>query len=163
MGYRTHSATKWFAGAKREVTLIAAGLNLFAMIALFVAAVGITNTLVTSVIERTREIGILRAIGATRGMIVALFLAEGAMIGLLGAGFGLALARSLAAGADDWVRGLINGQMDGNKMLSTTVFVFPWWRWVGSGCFTVVVTTMAALYPARRAARIHPIEALRYA
>ncbi len=162
MGYRTHSGAKWFAAAKREVTLIAAGLNLFAMIALFVAGVGITNTLVTSVIERTKEIGILRAVGATRGQIVSLFLLEGAIIGLLGAGFGLALARGLAAWADEWVRGLIAGQMDGQKMLSTTIFVFPGWLWVGSVLFAVGVTTLAALYPARRAAQIHPIEALRY-
>src|SRR5204862_5376257 len=97
MGFKTHSGAKWFAAAKREVTLIAAGLNLFALIALFVASVGITNTLVTSVIERTKEIGILRAVGATRGQIMSLFLLEGAIIGLLGAAFGLALSRGLAA------------------------------------------------------------------
>lgn len=162
MGFRTHSGAKWFAAAKREVTLIAAGLNLFALIALFVAGVGITNTLITSVIERTKEIGILRAIGATRGQVMALFLLEGTIIGLGGAALGLALARGLAAWADDWVRGLIQGQMDGDRMLSTSIFVFPWWLWVGAVCFAVGVTTLAALYPARRAAKIHPIEALRY-
>jgi putative ABC transport system permease protein len=162
MGFRTHSGAKWFAAAKREVTLIAAGLNLFAFIALFVAGVGITNTLVTSVIERTHEIGILRAVGATRGQIVTLFLLEGSLIGLLGAAFGLALAWGLALWADEWVRGLIAGQMDGQKMLSTTIFVFPAWLWAGSVLFAVGVTTLAALYPARRASRIHPIEALRY-
>jgi putative ABC transport system permease protein len=162
MGYRTHSGAKWFAGAKREVTLVAAGLNLFALIALFVAAVGITNTLVTSVIERTREIGVLRAVGATRGQVLALFLLEGTLIGLLGAGLGLAVARGLAVWADDWVRGLIHAQMDGEPMHSTTIFVFPWWLWVGSVGFAVGVTTLAALYPARRAANVHPIEALRY-
>jgi putative ABC transport system permease protein len=162
MGYRTHSGAKWFAAAKREVTLIAAGLNLFALIALFVAAVGITNTLVTSVIERTKEIGILRAVGATRGQIVGLFLLEGTLIGLLGAALGLALARALAAWGDDWVLGLINGQMDGQDMISTSIFVFPWWLWAASVGFAVGVTTLAALYPARRAAQIHPIEALRF-
>jgi putative ABC transport system permease protein len=164
MGYRTHSASKWFAAARREVTLIAAGLNLFAMIALLVAGIGITNTLVTSVIERTREIGILRAVGATRAQIMGLFLLEGAFIGLVGAVLGLALARGLAVPADQWVRGLIEKQMDGqgHKMLSTTIFVFPWWLWAGAVAFAVGVTTLAALYPARRAAQIHPIEALRY-
>lgn len=162
MGFRTHSGAKWFAAAKREVTLIAAGLNLFAFIALFVAGVGITNTLVTSVIERTHEIGILRAVGATRGQIVSLFLLEGAIIGLLGAAFGLGLAWGLTLWADEWVKGLIAGQMDGQKMLSTTIFVFPLWLWAGSVLFAVGVTTLAAVYPARRASRIHPIEALRY-
>jgi putative ABC transport system permease protein len=162
MGFRTHSGLKWFAAAKREVTLIAAGLNLFALIALFVAGVGITNTLVTSVIERTGEIGVLRAVGATRGQIMALFLLEGTLIGLAGAAAGLGLARGLAAWADGWVRGLIEGQMDGQKMLSTTIFIFPWWLWAGSVAFAAGVTTLAALYPARRAAKVHPIEALRY-
>lgn len=162
LGFRTHSGAKWFAAAKREVTLIAAGLNLFAFIALFVAAVGITNTLVTSVVERTKEIGILRAVGATRGQVMSLFLMEGALIGTFGALMGLALARGLAAWADGWVQSLIAGQMDGQKMLSTTIFVFPGWVWAGSIAFAVGVTTLAALYPARRAAQIHPIEALRY-
>jgi putative ABC transport system permease protein len=66
MGFGTVSGAKWLASAKREVTLIAVGLNLFALIAIFVAGIGITNTLVTSVIERTKEIGIMRAVGATR-------------------------------------------------------------------------------------------------
>ena len=162
LGFRTHSGAKWFAAAKREVTLIAAGLNLFALIALFVAAVGITNTLVTSVVERTKEIGILRAVGATRGQITGLFLTEGALIGCAGALLGLALAYALTLWADGWVQSLIAGQMDGQKMLSTTIFVFPSWLWAGSVCFAVGVTTLAALYPARRAANINPIEALRF-
>jgi putative ABC transport system permease protein len=162
MGFRTFSAVKWFGSAKREVTLIALGLNLFALIALFVAGIGITNTLVTSVVERTKEIGILRAVGATRTQILGLFLAEGAFIGLVGSALGLGLARGLAVPADRWVRGAIQ-QMEGEQqLLSTSLFVFPWWLWVGSVAFAVLVTTAAAYYPARRAAKVHPIEALRY-
>jgi len=162
MGYRTFSAAKWFASAKREVTLIAMGLNLFALIALFVAAIGITNTLVTSVVERTREIGILRAIGATRGQVLGMFLTEGAFIGLLGSVLGLALARGLAIPADVWVQDIMKAQMDEEKLMSSTIFVFPWWLWISSVVFAVLLTTAAAYYPARRAARVHPIEALRY-
>lgn len=162
MGFRTFSAAKWFTSAKREVTLIAMGLNLFALIALFVAAVGITNTLVTSVVERTAEIGILRAIGATRGQIQGMFLTEGTFIGLLGSALGLAVARGLAIPADVWVQGIMQSQMEEEKLHSTTIFVFPLWLWFASVGFAVLLTTAAAYYPARRAARIHPIEALRY-
>jgi putative ABC transport system permease protein len=162
MGFGVFSSLKWFANAKREVTMIAGGLNLFAMIALFVAGIGITNTLVTSVVERTKEIGILRAVGATRGEILGLFLTEGTFIGLLGSGLGLALARILAIPADQWIWSLLEKQADGEKLVTMTVFVFPGWLWVAAVLFAVVVTTAAAFYPARRAANIHPIEALRY-
>ncbi len=162
MGFGAFSSLKWFANAKREVTMIAGGLNLFAMIALFVAGIGITNTLVTSVVERTKEIGILRAVGATRGQILGLFLTEGMFIGLVGSGLGLALARGLAIPADKWVWTLIEKQSEGEKLVTMTVFVFPWWLWAGAVVFAITVTTLAAFYPASRAARIHPIEALRY-
>jgi putative ABC transport system permease protein len=162
MGFRTISAAKWFASAKREVTLIAGGLNLFAMIALFVAAIGITNTLVTSVVERIKEIGILRAVGATKAQIMGLFLVEGMFIGLVGSLLGLGLARGLAVPADRWVWGMIEKIAEGDKLVGSTVFVFPSWLYVASIVFAVAVTTAAAYYPAQRAARIHPIEALRY-
>jgi putative ABC transport system permease protein len=162
MGFGTYSALKWYGAAKREVTLIAGGLNLFALIGLFVASVGITNTLVTSVVERTREIGILKAVGATRGQVTGLFLAEGAAIGLTGGLFGLAAAIAISYPADGYVRGLIQGQMNGEEMKTTTIFEFPWWLTAGAVVFAVLVTTLAALYPARRAARIDPILALKY-
>lgn len=162
MGFGTYSSVKWFANAKREVTMIAGGLNLFAMIALLVAGIGITNTLVTSVIERTKEIGVLRAVGATRGQIIGLFLTEGAFIGVMGSALGLVLARVLAVPADHWVLTMIEKQSEGEKLVTTTVFIFPVWLWACSVTFAVFLTTLAAYYPARRAAQIHPIEALRY-
>jgi putative ABC transport system permease protein len=162
MGFRTLSAAKWFKSAQREVTLIAAGLNLFAMMALLVAAIGITNTLVTSVVERTKEIGILRAVGATKGQIMGLFLVEGMFIGLVGSLFGLAVARGLAVPADRWVWGMIEKIAEGDKLMGSSVFVFPMWLYIAAVGFAVLVTTAAAYYPAQRAARIHPIEALRY-
>lgn len=162
MGFGTYSALRWYTAARREVTLVAGGLNLFALIGLLVAAVGITNTLVTSVVERTREIGILKAVGATRGQVTGLFLTEGAAIGLTGGLVGLAAAVALSVPADGYVRGLIRGQMGNHEMKTTTIFEFPWWLLLGGVVFAVLVTTLAALYPARRAARIDPILALKY-
>lgn len=161
-GYVAHSLLRWYYAEKQKVTLIAAGLNLFALLALVVAAVGITNTLVTSVLERTREIGVLRAVGATRRQIVSLFLLEGALVGAIGAALGLALARGLSVSGDGFVKRLIQQQMNGQQMLSETVFDFQWWVSAGTLAFAVLVTTLAALYPARRAARVNPIEALRH-
>src|SRR5207253_5071737 len=116
---------------------------------------------VTSVVKRTREIGILKAVGATRGQVLGIFITEGAAIGILGAVLGLALARTCAIPADRWVLNMIEGQMGGDRMLTQTIFVFPWWLWAGSLGFAVFVTTAAAFYPARRAAGIDPILALR--
>jgi putative ABC transport system permease protein len=162
MGYETFSAVKWFAAAKREVTAIAAGLNVFALISLFVAGLGITNTLVTSVVERTREIGILKALGARDGYVLWLFLLEGALIGLLGGLLGLGLARAAAVPADGLVKRLVEEQSHGEKLLTETVFEFPPWLSVATVVFAVGATTLAAFYPARRAARVQPVEALRH-
>ena len=84
------------------------------------------------------------------------------MIGLLGAGVGLGLARGLIFPADGWVRSLIQGQMpSGEKMLSESIFVFPWWLVAGGVAFAVAVGLVAALVPALRAARVDPVVALR--
>ncbi|MFO0798115.1 MAG: ABC transporter permease [Gemmataceae bacterium] len=162
MGFGTYSALRWYSAAKREVTLIAGGLNLFALIGLLVAGVGITNTLVTSVVERTREIGILKAVGATRGQVTGLFLAEGGAIGLAGGLLGVTAAILISFPADGYVRGLIQGQMGNEAMKTTTIFEFPWWLLLSGVLFALLVTTLAALYPARRAAGIDPILALKY-
>ena len=162
MGFNTTSAAEWFQGAKREVTLIGAGLNVFAIVSLLVAALGITNTLVTSVVERTQEIGILKAIGATAGQVRKIFLIEGMLIGVFGGAFGLLFARLLAGPADEFVKHQVAKFMRGNEMLTTTVFDFPLWLSLATPVFAALVTTLAALYPSHRAARVAPIEALRY-
>lgn len=162
MGFNTQSAAEWFTTAKREVTLIGAGLNVFAIVSLVIAAMGITNTLVTSVVERTREIGMMKAIGATRGQIRKTFLIEGTLIGFLGGLVGLILARLLAGPADEFVRQQVQSMMRGNEMLSRNIFNFPLWLSMATPVFAALVTTLAALYPAHRASRITPIEALRF-
>jgi putative ABC transport system permease protein len=162
MGFHTYSSVEWFSAAKREVTMIAAGLNVFALVSLLVASIGITNTLVTSVVERTREIGILKALGARDGQVMWLFLLEGTLIGLLGGLFGLGLARLLAGPADGLVKRLVQEQSRNEKLLTETIFEFPLWLSAGTVLFAVGVTTLAAFYPARRAARVQPVEALRH-
>lgn len=156
-----YSLLPMYRNVKREVTLIAAGLNLFSLISLLVAAIGITNTLFTSVLERTKEIGIWKSLGARDGTILLLFLTEGAVIGVAGGLLGLAAAWGLSIPGDGLVRRMIQDQ-SGDKLVSESVFEFPLWLSGGAVLFAVVITTLAALYPARRASRVQPVEALRH-
>lgn len=155
------SMLEMYRNVKREVTLIAAGLNLFALISLLVAAIGIANTLFTSVLERTKEIGIWKSLGARDGTIRLLFLTEGAVIGLLGGLLGLAAAWGLSIPGDGLVRRLIQ-QQSHDKLVSESVFEFPLWLCSAAVGFAVLITTLAAFYPARRASRVQPVEALRH-
>lgn len=161
LGIEQYSTLKWYESAKLEVTLISVGLNVFSVIALFIAGIGITNTLITTVLERTREIGILKAVGAKDGDVTLLFLAEGMVVGLLGGTLGIAAARLIAGPADELVYNLVK-KVSQSNMTSGTVFEFPWWLTGGAVLFAVLVTTLAAWYPARRAARIEPVDALRH-
>jgi putative ABC transport system permease protein len=161
LGFQTNSSLTWFRNAKQEVTAIGVGLNVFSWVALIVAALGITNTLVTNVVERTREIGILKAIGATRRQIQTLFLIEGTLIGTLGGVVGVVIARLAAGPLDTIVREQIQQQMQGHTLHSTSVFEFPLWLTLTTFAAAAVTTTLAAIYPARRASRVEPIEALK--
>jgi putative ABC transport system permease protein len=161
-GLECYSGLKFYKSVKREVTLISAGLNLFALISLLVAAIGITNTLFTSVLERTKEIGIWKSVGARDGHILALFLLEGSAIGLAGGLAGLLAAWGLSIPSNGWVIRLIEHQRGEGKLLSDTVFAWPGWLPVAVVLFAAALTTLAAVYPARRAARVQPVEALRH-
>ena len=89
-----------------------------------------------------------------------IFLVEGGLIGLLAAGFGLLLAWAASFPGDAWVRSMV--LRDIKVDLKAAIFVFPPWMAATVLLFTVLVTTLAALYPARHAARIDPVSALRH-
>lgn len=159
---RTISAAKWFASARREIALIATGLNLFALLALGVATMGIANTLVASVLERRREIGILRAVGATQNQIRRLFVLEGAVLGGAGGLLGLLAARLLMWPAQAWLHHKVAQLAIEQQLLTESLFVTPWWLWLGTWLFVLLWTLLAALLPAQRAARLDPVQTLRY-
>ncbi len=159
-GFKQYSLLQWYDSVRMEVTMIAGGLNLFSVVALFVAGIGITNTLATSVVERTREIGILKAVGATGGQVLRIFLFEGTVLGLAGGLLGVLAAYAISWPADRFVSQLVTTQSQG-MLKASTVFVFPLWLPVGTVAFTVAATTVAAFLPARRAAKMLPVEALR--
>ncbi|MFZ3071104.1 MAG: ABC transporter permease [Anaerolineaceae bacterium] len=133
-------------------------------IALLVAAIGIANTMTMSILERTREIGIMKAIGATNNNILTIFLGEAAGIGFVGGVGGAALG---------WViSGLINifagsylasqassvGYMSSSSIATST----PFWLPIFSIVFATLVGLLSGLYPALNAATLVPVDALKY-
>ena len=140
--------------------LIFSAMTCVAVVALLVSALGIANTMLMSVLERTREIGIMKAVGADNRHLQFVFLVEGALIGLVGAGIGLLLAWSLSYPGDAWVHAMVMRELKVN--LKGSIFAFGPGMAVTVVLFTVLVTTLAAVYPARHAARVDPVAALRH-
>ena len=136
------------------------GMTGFAGAALLVAAIGITNTMVMAVLERTREIGIMKAVGASEGQIMSIFLIEGMLLGLVGGSLGVLSGWGISLGMDSWVRSILEGEF--HEPMTEPMFVFPAWLALSVPIFCGIVTTAAAFYPARRAARIDPVQALRH-
>ena len=144
-----------------RVTMIVWVLNFLAGTALLVSSLGITNTMVMSVMERTHEIGIMKAVGAREGHIQLIFLVEGALLGLLGGALGLLTSWLISFPADDKAQSMIAHRFPRN-LVEDSLFVYPLWISLGVPLLGCLITTLATVYPARRAARISPISALRH-
>jgi len=133
-------------------------LGIFGSLALAVASLGIINTLVMAILERRREIGVLKALGAADRDVRRLFFAEAGVMGLAGGLFGVLLG---------WVigRAIQLASMIYLKRQGVTppnIWSVPWWLVLGAIVFAVVVSLVSGIYPASRAARLDPVEALRY-
>lgn len=133
-------------------------LGIFGSLALVVASLGIINTLVMAILERRREIGVLKALGAADRDIRRLFFAEAGAMGLVGGVLGVvlgwAIGRAISAGISVYLHSI--------DLPSTNVSSVPWWMVVLAICFAFLVSLVAGIYPASRAARLNPVEALRY-
>ncbi|MGB2591594.1 MAG: FtsX-like permease family protein [Candidatus Acidiferrum sp.] len=133
-------------------------LAIFGSLALAVATLGIINTLVMAILERRREIGVLKALGAADRDVKQLFFVEAGVMGLLGGVlgviFGWFIGRAVTWGT--------NFYLHRQNLPSAHVFSVPLWLVCGAILFAVLVSLVAGLYPASRAARLNPVEALRY-
>jgi len=145
-------------GAKRAFILLDIVLSLIGSIALAVSSLGIVNTMVMSILERTREIGIMKAIGGSDRDIRRIFLIEASAIGFFGGVAGVALGwlvgRVINFGANVYIQQ--QGGTTGN------LFSLPLWLIGGAVGFSIAVSLVAGSYPAARAAKLNPIDALRH-
>ena len=158
MGFNTFSILDATRGLRRFFAVLDLFLGIFGSLALAVAALGIVNTLVMAILERRREIGIMKAIGASDGDVKKLFLAEAGVMGfvggMLGVAMGWVIGRLINAGA--------NVYLHRQNLPSEELWAVPWWLVAGAVAFAIVISMISGLYPAARAAKLDPVQALRY-
>ena len=158
MGFNTFSIVDATRSLRQFFAVLDLFLGIFGSLALAVASIGIVNTLVMAILERRREIGIMKAIGASDGDVKGLFFAEAGVMGVFGGFVGVALG---------WIIGRVinlgtNVYLKRQHFPPEQIWFVPWWLVLGAIAFAIVVSLLSGLYPASRAARLDPVQALRY-
>jgi putative ABC transport system permease protein len=158
MGFNTFSILDASKSIQQFFKVLDVFLGIFGSLALAVAFIGIVNTLVMAILERRREIGIMKAIGASDGDVKRLFFAEAGAMGILGGIVGVALG---------WAIGQVinlgtNIYLKSQSFPPEHFWSVPWWLVAFAIVFSFFVSLAAGLYPAGRAARLDPVQALRY-
>ena len=158
MGYIPFSLQDVTRSLTRVFAILDMLLGIFGSLALAVASLGIINTLVMAILERRREIGVLKALGASNGDIRQLFFTEAGVMGLVGGTAGVLLGWGIGR-AIQFVTAIY---LRRQSIPAENIWTVPWWLVAGAIGFSVVVSLLAGMYPATRAAQLDPVEALRY-
>ncbi len=159
MGFGSFSIVDELDQIRTVFLILDSVLGLLGGISLLVASFGIANTMIMSILERTREIGIMKAIGAEDREIKLIFFVEAAVIGLTGGVVGSLLAWVLDGIANRLAYRFILRPQGASYV---DFFSLPPYLWLGAIFFALLISIVAALYPAARAARIDPVKALRH-
>lgn len=159
LGFASFSIVDQLEQFRTVFLIIDSVLGLLGGISLLVASFGIANTMIMSILERTREIGIMKAIGAEDREIKLIFFVEAAVLGLVGGVVGVLSAWAVDAIANRLAYRFILKPQGASFV---DFFSLPLWLSLGAILFALVVSILAALYPAARAARIDPVRALRH-
>ncbi len=157
LGYRPFSYAQEFEEIQKFFFYFDMGLGLIGLIALITASLGIVNTMVMSIIERKREIGILKSLGADELYIKLLFLTESAMIGTIGASAGI-LFGWLISRLGSFIA---QSFMEKEGVDAVELFTMPIWLVLISFVIGLTVALIAGYFPASKAAKVDPVEALR--
>ncbi len=158
MGHEAYSLNDQLESMKQTANIIQAVLGGIGAISLLVAAIGITNTMVMSIYERTREIGVMKVIGASLKDIRRLFLFESALIGLLGGVLGVAFSYLLSFIVNKFSGAF--GNFLGTGMESK-ISIIPIWLVFAAMAFSALIGVLSGYYPARRAMNLSALEAIR--
>lgn len=155
---QAYSDVEWIREMQNTSTLIQAVFGGIGAISLLVAAIGIANTMMMSVYERTKEIGVMKVLGASLGDIRKLFLLEAASIGFFGGLIGVGLSLAVSMVLNNTLGSMVTGGMGGD---GSTISLIPVWLIAGALVFSTLIGTVAGLLPAQRAMKLSPLEAIR--
>ena len=155
MGYSAMSDAEWIAQEQKTMDVIQLVLGGIGAVSLLVAAIGITNTMMMSIYERTKEIGIIKVLGCDMRNIQAMFLIEAGVIGLIGGVAGLMISYALSA--------VINIVASSSQLmeLSGNISYIPIWLAFASLIFAILVGMVAGFFPSLRAMKLSPLAAIR--
>jgi ABC-type antimicrobial peptide transport system permease subunit len=151
MGFQASSNVEWMSQVQEQSRSIQAALGGIGAVSLFVAAIGIANTMMMSIYERTKEIGIIKVLGCDMSAIRNMFLAEAGFIGLIGGAVGLILSYIISV--------LIN--FVAKESYYAGISYIPFYLAVMALVFAVVIGMLAGLFPALRAMKLSPLAAIR--
>ena len=154
MGYYAYSSMQWLEQAQEQTDMIQAVLGGIGAVSMFVAAISIANTMMMSIYERTKEIGVLKVLGCSLGSIRNMFLIEAGFIGFIGGIVGLFLSYGVSYLVNNFLGGaLIGGTGDISR-------IPPWLSGVAV-IFAIMIGMLAGLFPAIRAMKLSPLAAIR--
>lgn len=167
-GLQYYSPMEWVNSMKEQIATMQTFLGFIGAISMLVAALSIANTMMMSIYERTREIGVMKVLGCKLSNIRMLFLSEAAFIGLFGGGLGLIVSflLSYALNNVEWIQKIAASFMSGASIFETggssTSVISPqlaWGTWLG----VILVSLASGIYPAYRAMRLSSLAAIRNA
>jgi putative ABC transport system permease protein len=158
MGFDVIAVADHLTEIRRSFLIMDALLGSIGVVALIIAGLGIVNTMVTSILERTREIGVMKAVGGGDGDIMRIFFVEAGAIGAVGGVLGIVLGWAVTRLGNL----VLNQYLRPQGVPPADLFDMPPWLIAGAIGFAVAVTLVAGLYPALRAARVDPVTALRH-
>ena len=158
MGFRVSAIADTLASTTRIFRIIQTVLGIFGFVALVVSAIGMFNTMTIALLERTKEIGIMKSLGARHKDVTSLFLIESSLLGLSGGVGGIIIGYSLGE-IFNFGLNILARMLHGSPL---HIFERPLWFVVSIFLFAVVVGFVTGVYPAIRAGRLNALDALRY-